>query len=491
MKAQGFEKGIRGAVNGLQLDVNNMMADIVGPDYGITMEMIKAVGTRISLAHRKIEEMRKSGGLCFTDLPYQEKGLDDIINTAARISDEYENFVLLGIGGSALGPIAIHSALQPDYYNMLPAERRGNRPKFFFLDNIDPARTGMLLELLDDNLKGTFFNVVTKSGGTAETLANFLIFRDKLRQRLGTGKLSDHFIVTTDPESGTLREIALEENYPILPIPKGVGGRFSVFTPVGLFPSAVTGIDIHSLLAGARHMDELCRIDDIWENPAYLKGVLDYIAHVSMGKTIQVMMPYSHRLRDLADWYRQLWAESLGKRYNLEGEEVWAGTTPVSAIGATDQHSQLQLYLEGPNDKVITFIAVKQYPELIKIPEDFHEKKGISYLGGHTLNELFDAERMATQFALMKAGRMTSTITLNEISSYTLGGLLYFFEMETAFAGFLYGINPFDQPGVEEGKRATYDMMGRPGFEGKKDEVKRMIECGKPQYIINALTMRS
>jgi glucose-6-phosphate isomerase len=482
--AQGISKEKKGIREIFRLDVNNMMADILGAKAGITIEMIKAVQNKVSLAHQQIKERRAEGKMGFTELPYQEETVDLINQTADKISKSFENFVLLGIGGSALGPIAIHTALLSDFYNFFPLEKRQYRPRIFFLDNIDPDRIETLLDFLDDKLNGTIFNVVTKSGGTAETLANFLVFRERLRRRLGKNRVSDHFLVTTDPESGTLRQIALEEGYQIVTIPKGVGGRFSVFTPVGLLPSAVSGIDIHSLLAGAREMDQLCQNEDMWQNPAYLKGALDYVADMSAGKKIQVIIPYSNRLRDVADWFRQLWAESLGKRYNLEGKEIYAGTTPVKALGVTDQHSQLQLYLEGPNDKVITFLSVEEHAHQTQIPQDFADKEGISYLGGHSINELFEAERLATQFALLKAGRMTSTITLSRISPYTLGQLFYFFEMETTFVGFLYGINPFDQPGVEEGKRATYGMMGRPGFEGKKEGVTSMINIKNPQYII-------
>ncbi|MGA1790935.1 MAG: glucose-6-phosphate isomerase [bacterium] len=467
-----------------RLDVNHMMADIIGAEHGIAGEKIDAVMERVAWAHNQIKKRRAEGGMGFTELPYQEEGVDLILRTAEKINRQWENFVLLGIGGSALGPIAVHTALHSDFYNFSPPVKRQDRSRVFFMDNIDPDRIEYLLDFLEDSLDRTIFNVVTKSGGTAETLANFLVFRDRLRKRLGNGRLSEHFIVTTDPESGTLRKIALEEKYSILTIPKGVGGRFSVFTPVGLLPSAVSGIDIHALLDGARQMDHACQNADPWGNPAYLKGILDYMADISQGKRIQVMLSYSHCLRDVADWFRQLWAESLGKRFNLDGEEVYAGTTPVKALGVTDQHSQLQLYLEGPNDKIVTFLSVSEHARKTKIPEDFSDKEGISYLGGHTMNELFEAERLATEFALLKAGRMSSTITLSRISPYTLGQLFYFFEMETAFAGFLYGINPFDQPGVELGKKATYDMMGRPGFEGKKEEVKQMINQRDPRFII-------
>ncbi|MGA1841188.1 MAG: glucose-6-phosphate isomerase [bacterium] len=482
--AQGISKEKKGDRDIFRLDVNNMMADILGAGNGITVDMIKAVHKEVSSAHQQIKERRAEGKMGFTELPYQGETVDLINQTADNISKSFENFVVLGIGGSALGPIAIHTALLSDFYNFSISEKRKHRPRIFVLDNIDPDRIESLMDFLDDKLDKTIFNVVTKSGGTAETLANFLVFRDRLRRRLRKDKVSDHFLVTTDPESGTLRQIAIEEGYQIVTIPKGVGGRFSVFTPVGLLPAAVAGIDIHSLLAGAREMDRLCQNEDIWENPAYLKGTLDYVADRSAGKKIQVMIPYSHRLRDVADWFRQLWAESLGKKYNQEGKEVYAGTTPVKALGVTDQHSQLQLYLEGPNDKVITFLSVEEHSHQTQIPRDFNDKEGVAYLGGHSVNELFEAERLATQFALLKAGRMTNTITLGRISPFTLGQLFYFFEMETAFAGFLYGINPFDQPGVEEGKRATYGMMGRPGFGGKKEEVTSMINKKNPQYII-------
>ncbi len=481
---QGIPKEKKGIRDIFRLDVNNMMSDILGSESGIKPEMIEAVQNKVSLAHRQIKERMAEGKMGSTELPYQEETVNLISQTADKINKSFETFVLLGIGGSALGPIAIHTALLSDFYNFLPSEKRGGRPRIFCMDNIDPDHIEALLDFLDDSLDGTIFNVVTKSGGTAETLANFMVFRERLSKRLGKDRISDHFLVTTDPESGTLRQIALEEGYEILTIPKGVGGRFSVLTPVGLLPSAVSGIDIHSLLAGARKMDQLCQNEDIWQNPAYLKGILDYVADISAGKKIQVMIPYSHCLRDVADWFRQLWAESLGKRYDLERKEVFAGTTPVKALGVIDQHSQLQLYLEGPNDKVITFLAVEEHAHQTQIPRDFSDKNGISYLGGHSINELFEAERLATKFALLKAGRMTSTITLSRISPYTLGQLFYFFEMETTFVGFLYGINPFDQPGVEEGKRATYGMMGRSGFEAKKGEVAAMINKKNPQYII-------
>ena len=229
-------------------------------------------------------------------------------------------------------------------------------------------------------------------------------------------------------------------------------------------------------------MDEICNTEDVYKNPAYMAATLQYLA-MRAGKNISVMMPYADSLKYMADWYAQLWAESLGKRYNLKGEEVYAGQTPVKALGVTDQHSQVQLYTEGPFDKVITFLGVGSYRTSMDIPKGFEDIPAVSFLGGHTLNELISAEQTATEYALLKAERLNRTITLPEVNAFTVGQLLYFMEVETAFAGELLGINTFDQPGVEEGKNATYALLGRPGYQEKKDELDARPKK-KSKYVI-------
>ncbi|NVM03604.1 MAG: glucose-6-phosphate isomerase, partial [Candidatus Helarchaeota archaeon] len=349
----------------------------------------------------------------------------------------------------------------------------------FFLDNIDPDTHSGIFDVID--LKSSCFNFISKSGSTAETNAQLLIFIDRLRKALGNRDIKKHVVFTTDEKKGNFRKIADEEGMKSFTVPKGVGGRFSVLTPVGLLPSAVSGINIDKLLKGAGLMDEICGNSDVWENPAYMNGVLHYLLDTRRGKNISVMISYSDALYGIADWYRQLWAESLGKKYSLNGGIVHVGQTPVKSLGVTDQHSQLQLYIEGPNDKVITILGVEKFKSEIGIGSHYDLIEGLSYLSGHSLNELFHAEQTATETALTKNSRPSCSIILPEINEFTLGQLFYMFEVQTAFTGYLYNINPFDQPGVEEGKQFAYGLLGRKGFENKKEEIKSRK---KKKYII-------
>lgn len=334
------------------------------------------------------------------------------------------------------------------HYNELSKEDRGGYPRLYVVDNVDPERMDALFDVID--IEKTAFNVITKSGSTSETMSQFLIIQDMLKTKLGD-KYQDHIIATTDAENGNLIKIAKQEGFKTFFIPRGVGGRFSELTPVGLLPAAVCGIDIEELLAGAAYADELSSVDNVYENMAYMAATLQYLA-MKAGKNISVMMPYADSLKYMADWYAQLWAESLGKRYDLEGKEVFVGQTPVKALGVTDQHSQVQLYTEGPFDKVVTFLGVGEYRKTIEIARGYEDIPAVSFLGGHTLNELIHAEQAATEYALLKAKRLNRTITLPVVNAFTIGQLLYLLEVETAFAGELLNIDAFDQPGVEEGK---------------------------------------
>ena len=232
----------------------------------------------------------------------------------------------------------------------------------------------------------------------------------------------------------------------------------------------MTGIDIRELLAGAAYMDELCQEEDTYKNIGYMYGILSYAA-MEQGKNIQVMMPYADSLKYMSDWFAQLWAESLGKKFDNEGNVVHVGQTPVKSLGVTDQHSQVQLYAEGPFDKMIVFLGVDRYKETITIPKTYQDVPSLGFLGGATQNQLIQTEQMATEYALLKAGKMNMTLTLPEVNAFTIGELMYLFEVATAVGGELLGINAFDQPGVEGGKNATYAMFGRPGYEKVKEEL--------------------
>jgi glucose-6-phosphate isomerase len=374
----------------------------------------------------------------------------------------------------------LHSALAHPYYNLLHRNRRRG-PRLFVLDNVDPDQLTAFLDSFDPAT--SVFNVISKSGGTAETAAQYLIIRDMLRERLGQA-YRDHIVVITDPQKGSLRAIAKMQGYQTFDVPPGVGGRFCVFTPVGLLAAAVAGIDIHDLLAGAAAMDERSQTDDLRRNPALLNAALHYLLDVKKGKHISVMMPYSSALWDVADWYRQLWAESLGKKYSLSGKVVHVGQTPVKALGVTDQHSQVQLYVEGPFDKVFTFLAVKEFHTTLEIPKRMKNVEGMGYLAGHTINELMESERLGTEIAITEAGRPNCTITLPRVSPHAVGQLLYMLEVQTAFAGKFYQINPFDQPGVEAGKIAAFALLGRAGYEEQQRKIKSRFAKSR-KYILH------
>ncbi|MBE5737897.1 MAG: glucose-6-phosphate isomerase [Clostridiales bacterium] len=451
----------------LKVDYNNMMADFVGIEQGFTDKDFSKNKTLIANAYKEVCANRGLGMMGWTELPYNQNEIVlDILKTAKDIKKKFDNFVVLGIGGSALGPIAAFQALCHLRHNELPKSKR-KAPKLYVEDNVDPERMKALLDVID--LDKTIFNVVTKSGATSETMAQYLIIMNLLKEKYGD-KAKEHMIATTSESKGNLIKIAKQEGLKTFYIPDGVGGRFSELCPVGLLPAAVVGIDIKAMLDGAKYMDKICKQKDIKKNPALLTAFLEYLA-MQNGKNISVMMPYADSLKYIADWYCQLWGESLGKAVDNQGNEVFVGQTPVKALGVTDQHSQVQLYREGPFDKVITLIAVENYRNTVMISEGCKDIPDVSFLSGHTMNELINTERKATEYALTTAHRLNYTITLPEVNAFTIGQLLYMFEMETAFAGAMLNINTFNQPGVEGGKNATYALFGKKGYEQTKQEM--------------------
>lgn len=440
--------------NNITINYSNMLSEKIGGEHGLNLDELNSLQPLASKIHSSLKNKREKGELPFFDLPYQD--VTEILNYAEYVKDKFDNFVVLGIGGSALGTIALQTALNNSQYNLLSKAERKGYPRLFVADNIDPVQFTEMLSLFD--MDKTIFNVVTKSGGTAETMSQFMIIYDRLKKLKGDW-WKENIIVTTDRVKGTLRKIADEMGLKSFIVPDGVGGRFSVFTPVGLLPAAVVGIDITGLLKGAVLMDERCRKDSIIDNPAYLYASLLYLADTKKGKKIAVMLPYSYALKDISDWFRQLWAESLGKKYSIDGKVINVGQTPVKALGVTDQHSQIQLYVEGPFDKVVTFLKVEKFKGKAVIPDVFKDRAEISYLCGHTLNELINIEMEGTEYALTKNNRPNCTIAFPEVNPSAIGQIMYMFEVSTAFAGGLYNIDPFDQPGVEEGKRYTIEAL--------------------------------
>lgn len=433
----------------LELNFAHMMEEVIGVK-GLNEKILENFKDRVEDAHRQIAE-RKWKELEFLDLAHQDTS--EIKKMARDIRSDSDYFLILGIGGSALGPRSILEALSP-FHNL-----RKN-PKIFIYDNVDPRTLSQIFSVVD--LKRTTVNVISKSGSTAETAAAFMILWEEMKNVHGD-KAAQRFIATTDPHAGNLRKIADEHNMRTLPINEGIVGRYSVLSPVGLLLCEVIGFDSNELLSGAREIIQRCSILELWQNPAYAFGSLVYLFSAEEKKNLIVMIPYADSLKYLSEWFCQLWAESLGK--------LGRGMTPYPSVGTTDQHSQLQLWMEGPEDKVVVFIRVDDYGSDFTIPETFQHIEGTNYLSGHKLSELIKAEEESTELALAKTGRPSMTIHLPRIDANHLGQLFVFFEIVTAFTGFLMGINPFNQPGVEEGKNFTYGMMGKKGFDAKKSEV--------------------
>ena len=462
----------------IKVNFNNMMEHAIGNE-GVTEEEYASYAKFAKSAHKKVEEGRGSDMQGWMDSPYNQKDVVARIKaTAKRIRKTCDSFVVLGIGGSALGPIAVFTALKHGFYNELPKRVRKG-PKFYVLDNVDPEQMNALFDVID--IEKTVFNVITKSGATSETMSQYLVVMDMLTRKLGD-KASEHIIATTSEFKGNLIKLAQKHGFETFYIPESVGGRFSELSPVGLLPAAVVGIDIAQLLKGARDMDKMCKTSDVWRNPALAIATLQYIA-MKKGKNIGVMMPYASSLRYIADWYAQLWAESLGKEVDNDGNTVNVGQTPVKALGVTDQHSQVQLYNEGPYDKVIAFIEVGAFRSDVTIPNGCSDYPDVNFLCGHSLSELMNSELFATRYALTERKRANYTIHLDTVDEYHIGALLYLMQLQTAYAGAMLNIDAYNQPGVEGGKNATYALFGRKGYEAKAAEI-RSAKPDDDKYII-------
>ncbi len=490
------------SVRMLTINYANCFTDRVGP-HGLDAALLDPadeIASAVAALTRSLAKSRHTspdagGWEVWRQIPHpplKDQYLAAVNALVAEYQPRTENLVVLGIGGSALGNIALQAALNPSTYNLLPrgstaavttlkspdfGMRTRPGPRIFVVDNVDPSYFGSVLQFClqsDPTLEKTVFNVVSKSGETAETASQFMCIRDLLKKHRGASA-SKHVVAITDERKGTMRTICNQEGYPALPVPDGVGGRFSVLSPVGLFSAAMAGIDIDALLRGAASMDAPCSREVLLENPAALLAVLLVELGTNKGKPNHVMMPYRNPLYLLADWYRQLWAESLGKKASLTGETVYAGFTPIKALGTTDQHSQVQLYREGPNDKVFCLVDVAPAvtpasPGDKGLLDDLLIPRGlgvdaIAYLEGRRMAELLAAEKRATEYALVESQRPNFTITLDTLDAYHVGAFIYLWEVVTSYAGLMLGINTYDQPAVELGKQATFGLMGRGGYE--------------------------
>jgi len=446
----------------IQLYYKSTLSEMVGPEHGLNREQIASYKDTLARIVTDINQQVTDGKLPYRKLPFDRSLVERTQGIADDLRDRFDNLVVLGIGGSALGNIALQTALNHPYYNLLPSDKR-NGPRLFVMDNVDPVQFQGLLDLLEGELDRTLFNVVSKSGETAETASQFLIVRNMIRTKLGAKRLPENLVVTTDPKSGTLREIAQQDGYITMQVPPGVGGRFSVLSQVGLFSAAMCNIDINGLMAGARDMEDRVADTDLFKNPAAMYALIQYLFY-ERGKSLSVMMPYSYQLKDLSDWYRQLWAESLGKNKTLDGKPAEIGPTPIKALGTTDQHSQVQLYREGLNNKIFTFLEVEKFATPCPIPHELDKVESIAYLGGKTMEQLINNEKIGTEYALLASKRPCLTIIFPEVNAYCVGQFIFLLEAATSVAGSLFNLNAYDQPAVELGKQATFALMEKKGY---------------------------
>lgn len=402
----------------LSLELANMFV-------GLPKDGVKNLAEKIKKADERLKKLRASGREGFFDLPFDTTGLKLIEQKAKEVQKKFKRLLVIGIGGSDLGARAIWRATP------------GKKMELVFLSNPDPETVAAILGLSGKEWKKTAINVVCKSGSTLETLVNFMTVRERLIRVVGLDKHKAHIFATTDKGS-KLESWAKKQGYEILEYPKNVGGRFSVLSVVGLFPAACGGVPVAKLLAGARAINDV--------EAAKFAG-LQYLSYL-VGRRVHVLMPYSDRLEQFTRWYRQLWAESLGKK----GQ----GPTPVAALGTVDQHSQIQLYNNGPDDKTITFVSVEKFEARVKIPKGL---PGFEYAAGKDLAKIMRVELEGTAEALTKNKRPNATISIRSVSPESLGALFQFFMIATAFAGEFFGVNAYSQSGVEEGKKLARRLL--------------------------------
>lgn len=465
----------------IRFDFNNMFNSMAGT-HGVSEADISEVSSKILAAHQHLSKISGNSrdridlGLEWLNLPYQDKkSISSLQDLGADIARRYENVIFLGIGGSYLGLKAAQDAFCGLYYNDFKQIRK-DRPKVYFEgNNLDPDTLAVLLKNI--NPKKTFVVVISKSGETTETKAAFVVVELWLRKALGKN-YGRQIIAITDPESGSLRKRVIEEqrkdplSFRDFPLLKGVGGRFSEFN-MGLLHLAIIGISIQGVLDGARDMLLRCSAPDLFSNPAYMYAALHMILYRKKQKSIAVVMPFSETLKSTADWYVQLLAESLGKKYarliitKPDGSEEWVrdsakivhtGRTPASFRGTNDLHSIQQNNIEGENNKVVTFIRVEKFKHESRIPG----KNDI--LSGRRFSELIKLAQEATEWAMLREQRPNCKIIMPEVSAYHWGALLMFFEIATAFEGELLEVNAFDQPGVEGYKNYMYYKLGKSGL---------------------------
>lgn len=494
----GDQEGTLILPSGFMFDYTNLCGD-----NKVTKQDIAALAGKLKAAHCAVSHMRKTGEIrghlskdgtpekvLFSQLPYIEAGklnspasLTRLKEFGQSLQNKVDAVISFGIGGSYLGNKVLFDVHCGEFWNSKSQEERNGYPQLYFSgNNIDPRRTTELVECIKQAAKvkagqaatgkdgdcraalamtyKVMLIVISKSGSTLDTMSTFMVAYDALRQTEG---IEVEVVAVTDPATGAqetlLHKLADEQGWPMFSVPDGVGGRFSVFSEVGLVTAACIGLDIEQFLAGVRAMDEACKTEDIWHNPAMLNAALKYLAAANYGRDIEVFMPYGDYLKSVAEWYVQLLAESLGKRTDRSGCEVFYGRTPIVAVGTTDMHAQTQQHQDGKKDKLVQFVKVAEWTNDPVIPDVFPTASKLSDIAGFRLSQALDAARQANAAALSADGRFNATFVLPKLNVFHLGELLYLLALSVAYEGELADVDAFDQPGVEAYKRLLGPLL--------------------------------
>lgn len=452
----------------LTLDFTNCLSEAIGATHGLTKSEVETLVAKFPKHHESIEEMRANGESAFFDLPYQDTS--ELKAALKKHQGKWADLVVVATGGSALATRTLMGAVGHAGYNLQDPKVRKGAPRIHILDNADPVAASQTIEILD--LKKTLVVVVSRGGLSAETGALFMWVAEQLRKKAGKGALSAQMVIVTDREKGPLAEIARQEKIDVLHNPANLAGRYGILGAAGLFAAGLAGADIAALLAGAGDMDKRCRHGDPYKNPAYMHSLTHYLLTRKRRKTMHVTFSFANRLHAVGLWYNHLCSVSLGKMLNRKGKAVHVGPSPVAALGSFDLHGQQQLFAEGPFDKVVTFIVSRSHGASAVAPQLYPKLEALGWLKDAPFDGILERAYVGCEHHLTAAGRPNLTVTVDAIDEAHIGGLIYMLQLSTAMSAELYGIDPFDAPGVEQGKQATFAQFGRPGFEDLAKRIK-------------------
>ncbi|ADH98712.1 glucose-6-phosphate isomerase [Salisediminibacterium selenitireducens] len=422
----------------------------------------------VTAAHEALHQGSGAGSdfLGWIDLPvnYDKEEFARIQHAAKKIQSDSEVLIVVGIGGSYLGARAAIDALSHSFYNDLDNDKRKGPKVYYVGNNISSTYTAHLLQAIEG--KDVSVNVISKSGTTTEPAIAFRIFRKHLEEKYGVEEARKRIYATTDAEKGALKKLALEEGYESFVIPDDVGGRFSILTAVGLLPIAAAGLDIEAMMKGAQDAREAFSTPDLLKNEAYQYAAVRNALY-NKGKTIEMLVNYEPGLHYVNEWWKQLYGESEGK----DGKGIF----PAAADFSTDLHSMGQYVQDGRRDLFETVLHVGAVKEQVVLEKAEDDLDGLNYLAGKDMQFVNDRAYEGTLLAHLDGGVPNLILNLPELNEYHFGYLIYFFEKACGLSGYLLGVNPFDQPGVEDYKKNMFALLGKPGFEAEKQKLEQRL----------------